>query len=101
MDMHTETRQDALIVTGFSRLTADNVALFRDLVRATLTQQHQRVEVDLAAVTVIDSDGVGAIIAVHKTIRERGGGVRLLNPQPQILQLVQLLRLDRILEIQV
>ena len=80
-------------------MTADNVALFRDLVRATLLDRHVVVEVDLSAVNTIDSEGVGALIAVHKRIRERGGSVRLTRPSAFIAQLLRLLRLDQVLDV--
>jgi anti-sigma B factor antagonist len=97
--MRTETRGDALVVLGLERLTSDNVALFRDLVRATLREEHRRIEVDLSSVRTMDSEGVGALIAVHKRVVELGGSVRLLRPSPFILQLIRLLRLDRVLEV--
>ena len=97
--MQTETRDNVLLVRGLDRLTADNVALFRDLVRATLLDRHVVVEVDLSAVNTIDSEGVGALIAVHKRIRERGGSVRLTRPSAFIAQLLRLLRLDQVLDV--
>ncbi len=88
-----------LLVRGLDRLTADNVALFRELVRATLLDRHLVVEVDLSGVSTMDSEGVGALIAVHKRIRERGGSVRLTRPSAFIAQLLRLLRLDQVLDV--
>jgi anti-sigma B factor antagonist len=97
--MRSEARGEVLIITGLSRLTAEDVALFKDLVRATLTDLQRVVEVDLSETLAMDSEGVGALIAVHKRMRERSGVLRLRQPTPFVGQLLQLLKLDRILEI--
>lgn len=99
MHMQTETRGDTLVVRGMERLTADNVALFRDLVRATLREEHRVVEVDMSGLSMMDSEGVGSLIAVHKRLRERGGTVRLARPTDFVSQLIRLLRLERVLEV--
>lgn len=98
--MRSEARGEVLLVTGVNRLTAEDVALFKDLVRATLAEDQRVVELDLSSTQAMDSEGVGALIAVHKRMRERSGTLRLLKPTPLVEQLLQLLRLDRILEIQ-
>jgi anti-anti-sigma factor len=97
--MRTEAVNEVLMVTGLTRLTADEVALFKDLVRATLADHHRVIEVDMGLVSTLDSEGVGALIAVYKRMRERDGTVRLARPSPFVTQLLQLLRLDRALEI--
>jgi anti-sigma B factor antagonist len=97
--MRSEIRDDVLVITGLSRLTAEDVALFKDLVHATLTEHQRVVEVDLSGTQTMDSEGVGALITVHKRLRERSGTVRLRHPTPFVGQLLQLLKLDRILEI--
>ena len=97
--MRSEANGEVLMVTGLPRLTAEDVALFKDLVRATLADHHRVVEVDLSEARTMDSEGVGALIAVHKRMRERDGTVRLRQPTPFVAQLLQLLKLDRVLEI--
>jgi anti-sigma B factor antagonist len=97
--MRSEACGEALVITGLTRLTAEEVPLFKDLVRATLAEHQRVVEVDLSTTQTMDSEGVGALIAVHKRLREREGTVRLRQPTPFVGQLLQLLKLDRILEI--
>lgn len=97
--MRTEARGEVLMVLDLNRLTAEDAPLFKDLVRATLADHHSVVEVDLSQTRAMDSEGVGALISVHKRLREREGTVRLKQPTPFVAQLLQLLRLDRVLEI--
>jgi anti-sigma B factor antagonist len=97
--MRTESHGEMLLVTGMTRLTAEDTALFKDLVRATLAAHHRILEIDLTQVRTMDSEGIGALIAVHKRLRERDGTVRMTHPTPFVSQLLRLLRLDRVLEI--
>jgi anti-anti-sigma factor len=66
---------------------------------SSLKPEHRLLSVDLSRTVSLDSDGVGALIAVYKRLRERGGGVRLLAPLPFVREMLQLLRLDRLFEI--
>jgi len=97
--MRTEARGEVLAVVDLVRLTAEEVALFKDLVRATLGDHHRVLEVDLSRVKTLDSEGVGALISFHKRMREREGSLRLMKPTPFVAQMLQLLRLDQVLEI--
>jgi anti-anti-sigma factor len=97
--MRSEARGEVLVVLELNRLTAEETALFKELVKATLADHHRVVEVDLSQTRTMDSEGVGALISVYKRLRERDGVLRLKQPTAFVSQLLQLLRLDRVLEI--
>ena len=97
--MLAESTGEVLKVTGVTRLTADQVAWFRDLVRAHLKPAHRFVEIEMANVKSIDSDGIGELMAIYKRVREREGNVRLLQPTPFARRLFEILKLDGILEL--
>lgn len=95
----TESRGAELWIGGIDRLTSDNQQWFRELVLSSLKPEHQVVSVDLSRTVSVDSDGVGALISIHKRVRERGGSLRLMQPLPFVREMLQLLRLDRLFEI--
>jgi anti-sigma B factor antagonist len=97
--MRSEARDDVLIILELDRLTAEDTALFKELVKATLGDHHRVVEVDLSHTRTMDSEGIGALIAIHKHLRERDAVLRLKRPSAFVNQLLQLLKLDRVLEI--
>jgi anti-sigma B factor antagonist len=97
--MRTEAHGEVLKVVEMTRLTAEEVALFKDLVRATLGKHHRILEVDFSQVKTLDSEGVGALISIHKRMREQDGVVRVLRPTAFVAQMLQLLRLDQVLEV--
>ena len=47
----------------------------------------------------LDSSGLGALISIHKTLCSRQGVVRIVNPTPQVQQILELTRMHRIFEI--
>ncbi len=97
--MKIEIESDTLRVTAVKQLGAANANAFRDWVRQALTEDYRSVDIDLSETTFIDSCGLGALVALHKTVCSRGGKLRLLNPQPPVQQLLDLTRLNRIFEI--
>jgi anti-sigma B factor antagonist len=92
---------DVLTVTEVKELGANNSDAFRDEVKAALPNGFKTVEIDLSQTNFIDSCGLGALIAIYKTVSSHNGStsVRLLNPKPSVLQLFELTRLHRIFEI--
>ena len=86
-------------VSELGELGAANSAAFRDQARAALTDSQKNVEIDLSQTTFLDSCGLGALIALHKTACSRKGTLRLLNPQPPVQQILELTRMHRIFEI--
>jgi len=97
--MKLEIQGDTLRVSELKELGAANADEFREHVRAALGDGKKSIEIDLAETTFVDSCGLGAIIALHKAACSRQGKVRLLNPQPAVQQILDLTRMDRLLEI--
>jgi anti-sigma B factor antagonist len=54
---------------------------------------------DLEAVQFIDSTGLGMLVSILKEARQAGGGVRLINPNREVLRLLQITGLERVFEI--
>ena len=97
--MKVQTRGESINISGLKELGATNANLFRDQVRATMTDAQKCIEVDLSETMFIDSCGLGALIALQKTCSNRNGAVRLLNPTPPVQQILELTRMHRVFEI--
>lgn len=65
--------------------------------QAALKQQLQRgvdeIVFDLAATVMLDSSGIGLLIATCNTMARQQGRIRVINVSPDILQLLQSMRL--------
>jgi anti-sigma B factor antagonist len=53
----------------------------------------------LSSVDFIDSTGLGTVVRISKRVREAKGKLNLAEPQPKILEMFALTRLDKILPI--
>ena len=97
--MKMQVQGDTVTIAEIKELGAANANGFRDWVRSSLNDGQKNIDVDLSQTTFIDSCGLGALIALHKTACARQGALRLLRPQTPVQQILELTRLHRILEI--
>jgi anti-sigma B factor antagonist len=97
--MKMETDGEVLRISGLTELGAANANDFRDQARAALAGGQKHIEIDLSMTSFIDSCGLGALIALHKTTCARKGGLRLLHPQPPVQQILELTRMHQLFQI--
>jgi anti-sigma B factor antagonist len=74
-------------------LTARDV---RPVFDQVVADKPPRVTIDLKALTLIDSSGVGAIVSLFKRVKADGGQVVVVQAQDQPLAVLKLLKLDRV-----
>jgi len=55
-----------------------------------------KVSVDLAALDLIDSSGVAALVKLYKGVRSAGGAVNIAGARDQPLAIFKLLRMDKV-----
>lgn len=97
--MKIQNDGDTLRISEVTELGAATANQFRDQARAALEETHRQIDIDLSQTTFIDSCGLGALIALHKTACGRKGAVRLLHPQPPVQQILELTRMHHIFQI--
>jgi anti-sigma B factor antagonist len=97
--MRMEVQGRNLRIAGVKELGTANATAFRNWVRHALAEDHQDIEIDLSETTLLDSCGLGALIALHTAVGSRGGKLRLRQPQPPIQQILELTRMDQIFEV--
>jgi len=97
--MKIQNQGNTLLISGLSELNAANASGFRDAVRAALTPQITCLDVDLSETRFLDSSGLGALIALHKSVAANQGVLRIIRPTPTAQQILELTRLHRVFEI--
>jgi anti-sigma B factor antagonist len=88
-----------LHVTDLNELNATNAPALRDNVRTALKSETSAIELDMSDSKFIDSSGLGSLIALQKTMASRQGILRIVNPTSTVVQVLELTRLHRVLEI--
>jgi anti-sigma B factor antagonist len=87
-----------LDVTG--RMTMGHDASeFRDRIDSLIARAHNRIVINLAGVSYMDSAGLGELLAARTTLSTSGGQVRLVNLTQKIDELMTITKLSTVFEI--
>lgn len=98
--MKIENQGQCLVISEIPELTAWNSSNFRDEIGAILPGSPSVIEIDLSDTRFMDSSGLGALFALYRSVAERNGAtLRLLNPRPEIQQLLELTQMQQLFEI--
>jgi anti-sigma B factor antagonist len=87
----TETR---LIIRG--QLDINSAPALAAEIDKIVATKPERVVVDLAALELIDSSGVAALVKLYKGVRSVGGAVSISGARDQPLAIFKLLRMDKV-----
>jgi anti-anti-sigma factor len=82
------------------RLDASSISRFKEDCEVFLKNTVEELNIDMSEVEFVDSSAVGTILGFYKRLSEKKAIVRLLKLQPQVKDIIELLRLHRVFEIQ-
>jgi anti-sigma B factor antagonist len=99
MNYSTQTLDESAVLQIEGELDATTVPDIRPAIDSLIDQKPKWVTVDLSALRLIDSSGVGAIVSLFKRLRETGGVVRVTGLRGQPKAIFQVLRLDQVLSV--
>ncbi len=95
------TPEDGLVVVHIDgELDSITAPELRASFDALADSKPRRVSVDLSALRLIDSSGVGAIVSLFKRILAAGGQFEVSGLQGQPRSIFQVLRLDRVFKVE-
>jgi len=86
-----------LTVTG--EIDMATAPRFRQRLLAVISAGTQNVVIDLSGVDFIDSTGLGVLMGAAKRVRSTGGDIRLVMAGSRLADLIELTRLDRVLDV--
>jgi anti-sigma B factor antagonist len=97
MNFNLNTEEDSTVLSINGELDALSVLDLRAVINKIGEDQPSRVLIDLSHLRLIDSSGVGAIVALFKKVKAYDGSMAVVGVQDQPLAILRLLRLDRVL----
>src|SRR6266540_3332843 len=97
MDFNLNTQEDSAVLSIGGELDALSVCDLRPVINRIGEEQPSKVLIDLSHLRLIDSSGVGAIVALFKKVKAYEGSLAVVGVQEQPLAILRLLRLDRVL----
>jgi anti-sigma B factor antagonist len=90
---------DVAVVDLEGRITlGESTGLLRDNFRQLLAQGTKKIVLNLGGVSYVDSAGLGELVGVYTTAKNQGGGVKLLNLQKRLNDLLQVTKLHTVFE---
>jgi anti-sigma B factor antagonist len=91
VDLEDELRLQ--IGGSLDALTAHDI---RPILDEVVGVKPKRVTIDLEALTLIDSSGIGALVSLFKRVKADGGQVVVVGAHDQPLAVFKVLKLDRV-----
>ncbi len=92
-----ELREHQCQITIAGDLTAATISNLQPALRKVLDQGAAELVFDLPNTVMLDSSGIGLLIAAANTLARRGGRIRVTNVSADIFRLLQMMRLvDRL-----
>jgi len=71
----------------------------RDKINALLNEGHRHFVLNLAGVNYVDSSGLGQLVTIWTSIKNRNGYMTVLNPTNRVRKLLDITKLNSIFEI--
>ncbi|MDY6830517.1 MAG: STAS domain-containing protein [Thermodesulfobacteriota bacterium] len=84
-----------VIVKPGTDLVASMADGFREELQQVIRESPESVTIDLAGVEMVDSVGIGVMIAVYNSLAKVEGMLKVINANKNILNLFRTMRLDR------
>jgi anti-sigma B factor antagonist len=94
------TQDSSATISPVGEIDLDTVGLLSASLSDTIAAGADRVVVDFAHVTYIDSAGLGALVGAHKKLRASGGALVLLCEHPRVMRLLKITGLTQLFTIE-
>jgi anti-sigma B factor antagonist len=102
VSMKATIRQvNAVTVVDLSgRITlGEGCTRLRELIRELLSKGHNKLLLNLAEVTYIDSSGIGELVSGFTAVSNQGGQLKLLNLTKKVHDLLQITKLYTVFDV--
>jgi anti-anti-sigma factor len=90
----TRIGSEACLTPG-GDITANTITVMRSLMRGLIEEGARQIVIDLSEVKVIDSSGIGMLVAAHNSLTRVNGILSITNASDDLLDLLKAFRLDR------
>jgi anti-anti-sigma factor len=99
--MQLQTTDDGhvtILTVDGDLVIGESESLFKRTVTRLLEEGRVNLLVDMRKVSFLDSSGLGALVRAMTNAQKEGGNTKLLGAGPQVRKLLEMTRLDSVLE---
>ncbi len=86
--------ENRIIIKPGKDIVASTADGFRSELLSLIKESPMEIVIDLSGVKMVDSVGIGVIIATHNSLNKNGGSLRVTNIAEDIYNLFTVMRLD-------
>ena len=95
MELQVDHQGDTAVLHLGGDLVAATAADLRPRLRALTQDGVRELVFDLAGTNMVDSSGIGLLMAAHNSMTRTGGTIRVIHASPEIQELFQSMRLNQ------
>ncbi|MGA3237307.1 MAG: STAS domain-containing protein [Bryobacteraceae bacterium] len=102
MSVKLSTRQvgNVSVIDVAGRITlGEGSSALRETLRDMVAKNQNKILLNLADVTYIDSSGIGELVSGYTTVTNTGGSLKLLNLNKRVKDLLQITKLYTVFEV--
>jgi anti-sigma B factor antagonist len=100
LKVHTREVSGITVLDLNGKITlGEEDTILRDAIRAQITQGAQKILLNLADVTYIDSAGLGELTGAFTSMKNRNGQLKLLNLTKRVHDLLQITKLYTVFDV--
>ena len=94
-----EKRNNYAVITMVGDLDMHSLPMAKDAVAKLIGEGINRIIFDLKKVKYIDTSGLGFFIGTLRKLKDKGGNLRLVNPNSYISGIFNLINLNKMIDI--
>jgi len=99
--MQAEQHEDYAVITLPEVIDLINAPDFKNVLRTLYDQNCNNIKINCSQLEMIDSAGIGSLVFFQKKLKDRGGGLRLVNvTNDYIKHLFNMIDLARVINIE-
>jgi anti-sigma B factor antagonist len=100
VDIHIRHTDNATIIDLKGSLKMGDAEYeFRETIEQLLEEGKNKLAINLAGVSEMDSSGIGAVMRAHTSAKRSGGKIRYFAPTKHVVQVLKMVRLNSVLDL--
>jgi anti-sigma B factor antagonist len=99
LNIQTSQHENVLLVEASGRIDSSNANQFGEALNNVADGGHLQVVLDLSGVDYMSSAGLREIVSAVKKLNRQKGDLRLAQPSPRVMEVLELTGLDSALQI--
>ncbi|UQU62493.1 STAS domain-containing protein [Couchioplanes caeruleus] len=97
-DCTIEREGETMVVVPEGDVDVVNAAVLRQVLQQVVERRDcTRLDIDMSAVTFLDSSGLGMLVAAQRAAAAQGIALQLQKPGPMVRMVLEVTNLDRVL----